>query len=370
MSSKRNQFKITRGALGDAFKELLSIPYALAIEGLGFDKWEKPLIIRDSASRKEFTVKLKVDKANQGIEPIFAVEDLSSAGSRWYYLSSLYRTQNIHEIQVDLFLPFDSRSAAESMIRKFKDLLNQYLYNTHIVFNFRIDDPANRNIWMNLETQQAQEIITNAQKNNNNKKLQERQQQHLTSIHYYTFTEFENLLYGLEDNNALAYDKLYRIFRECTNLKKTDELKSLTVGELKNTAKDTKLRLFRSLRNALPPKEKLDLPLGVSSKSKDRKAAIKKRIEQMGYSVINFNHKCIEGHAKYTRQDLKGSEAAGIAAATANENFDNTVQFPFLFEAAIATVVGNFNRKVHQLINNSPRYNTNSIQSRYWGKYV
>jgi hypothetical protein len=29
-----------------------------------------------------------------------------------------------------------------------------------------------------------------------------------------------------------------------------------------------------------------------------------------------------------------------------------------LFEAAIATVVGNFNRKVYQLINNSPRYNT------------
>ena len=41
------------------------------------------------------------------------------------------------------------------------------------------------------------------------------------------------------------------------------------------------------------------------------------------------------------------------------KNFDNnTVQFLFLFEAAIATVVGNFNRKVHQLVNNSPRYNT------------
>lgn len=183
MSSKRNQFKITRGALGDAFKELLSIPYALAIEGLGFDKWEKPLIIRDSASRKEFTVKLKVDKAKQGIEPIFAVEDLSS-DSKWYYLSSLYKTDKIHEIQVDLFLPFDSRSAAESMIRKFKDLLNQYLYNTHVVFNFRIDDLANRNIWMNLETQQAKEIVTNTKKNNNKLQQQELQQQQLTSIHY------------------------------------------------------------------------------------------------------------------------------------------------------------------------------------------
>ena len=93
MSSKRNQFKITRGALGDAFKELLSIPYALAIEGLGFDKWEKPLIIRDSASRKEFTVKLKVDKANQGIEPIFAVEDLSSITSGIIYHPYIKQTR-------------------------------------------------------------------------------------------------------------------------------------------------------------------------------------------------------------------------------------------------------------------------------------
>jgi hypothetical protein len=38
------------------------------------------------------------------------------------------------------------------------------------------------------------------------------------------------------------------------------------------------------------------------------------------------------------------------------------VQFPFLFEAAIATVVGNFNRKVYQLINNSLRYNTTVIK--------
>jgi hypothetical protein len=131
---------------------------------------------------------------------------------------------------------------------------------------------------MSVETQQIQEIVTNTQKNNNNKlQQQERQRQHLTSIHYYGFTEFENLLYGLEDNNAYAYDKLYGVFI----LKKTDELKSLTVGELKNADKDTKLRLFRSLRNGLLSKEKLDLPTGVSSKSKDRKAAIRKRIEQM-----------------------------------------------------------------------------------------
>jgi hypothetical protein len=61
----------------------------------------------------------------------------------------------------------------------------------------------------------------------------------------------------------------------------------------------------------------------------------------MGYSVINFNYR----HAKYTPQDHKcngtSSSSSSVipAVATANENFDNTVQFPFLFEAAIAIVV-------------------------------
>lgn len=107
-------------------------------------------------------------------------------------------------------------------------------------------------------------------------------------------------------------------------IKKADELKSLIVGELKNADKDTKLILFRSLRNALLSKEKLDLPPGVSSKSKDRKAAIRKRIEQMGYSVINFNYR----HAKYTPQNHKCNETSSSsssssaipAVATANEN--------------------------------------------------
>jgi hypothetical protein len=105
-------------------------------------------------------------------------------------------------------------------------------------------------------------------------------------------------------------------------IKKADELKSLIVGELKNADKDTKLILFRSLRNALLSKEKLDLPPGVSSKSKDMKAAIRKRIEQMGYSVINFNYR----HAKYTPQDHKCNETSSSsssaipAVATANEN--------------------------------------------------
>lgn len=65
--SKRNQFRITRGALGDAFKELLCIPYALAFEQCERTSWDYPLIIRDAGV--EYSVKVVVDKNKQIVTP-------------------------------------------------------------------------------------------------------------------------------------------------------------------------------------------------------------------------------------------------------------------------------------------------------------
>jgi hypothetical protein len=48
-SSKRNQFRISRGMQGDALKEVLCIPYVLAAKYQSyFNKpWDEPLIIRN-----------------------------------------------------------------------------------------------------------------------------------------------------------------------------------------------------------------------------------------------------------------------------------------------------------------------------------
>ncbi|MGB8034250.1 MAG: hypothetical protein WCF03_10575, partial [Nitrososphaeraceae archaeon] len=58
-SSKRNQYKITRGALGDAFKEILCIPYALAREQRQGQQssmeWNEPLIITTRVNRIQQT---------------------------------------------------------------------------------------------------------------------------------------------------------------------------------------------------------------------------------------------------------------------------------------------------------------------------
>jgi hypothetical protein len=50
-STKRHQHRISRGALGDALKEILAIPYALISstdDGSSFERkqWELPLVLR------------------------------------------------------------------------------------------------------------------------------------------------------------------------------------------------------------------------------------------------------------------------------------------------------------------------------------
>ena len=69
-SSKRNQYRIKRGALGGAFKEILGIPYALAVEDpdnndiLDYEDWKYPLQINISNKRLiEVRVEI-IDKIN------------------------------------------------------------------------------------------------------------------------------------------------------------------------------------------------------------------------------------------------------------------------------------------------------------------
>ena len=199
MSSKRNQFNITRGALGDAFKELLSIPYTLATESLGHDKWDKPLIIRDSASGKKFSIRLNVDKVNQSVVPIIETESYDGGGSGDAIEIPF------PSIEVELCLPFSSDTDALSMVGRFNRLLEEYtVFNTHIAFASNICNHKSYH-WQVQKTSSSGGVGVGGVSE-------------LTSIRRYSFVEFENLLYGLDDNNALAYDKLYRVFRECTNL--------------------------------------------------------------------------------------------------------------------------------------------------------
>jgi len=73
-SSKRNQYHISRGALGGAFKEILGIPYALAVEDssiniMNYEDWKYPLQINIS-NKQLIDVRIEiVAKIRKKIKP-------------------------------------------------------------------------------------------------------------------------------------------------------------------------------------------------------------------------------------------------------------------------------------------------------------
>ena len=77
-SSKRNQYKITRGALGDALKEVNCIPYAISKEYYNIE-WNEPLII--SSGKERFFITLDVDRFNQKIDVQIASDQNNNCNS-------------------------------------------------------------------------------------------------------------------------------------------------------------------------------------------------------------------------------------------------------------------------------------------------
>ena len=108
------------------------------------------------------------------------------------------------------------------------------------------------------------------------------------SIHYYTITEFEDLIYGLKDKNVNAY-QIFKEFREGTNLR-SNEL-DFTIGELQNDRNKIS-ELYNRLSNLMPSVPALETPFEIR-KTKRHKEAIKKRVEQLGYWVSDIKYKYI-----------------------------------------------------------------------------
>jgi len=276
-SSKRNQYKISKGALGDALKAILCMPYALAKEEQNIE-WNEPLIIRNHQT--SFLVRLIVDRFNQTIHA--KIEE-----KRQRRLVTKFA-----EIEVRLPIPKDNLDFTRP--RDF--LIDFTTFNTHIGFTFRIKDTSSHN----LNFPQVQPIIkwTNQ-----------------ASIYYITLSEFENLILGFENNDASSYDVIRKIFREGSNIKK-EKIAQMTVGQLKQSPRHIK-KLYNDLRNAMKPlatPSKLSLPFDVNKKV--RMDAIKKRLQQQNRLFENTE---IKYNSKF---GIYYSAITGIG-------------FPFLYEIAV-----------------------------------
>lgn len=346
-SSKRNQFRITRGALGDAFKELLCIPYALAFEQCGRTSWDYPLIIRDAGV--EYSVNVVVDKIKQNVTP---------------YISSRCIAEDKDLVEIEICVPTKRRNEHElEGVLEYDNLnadinsraLEYAIFNTHITFDFTIKLHKDRtsSLYHYPRSQPIKKSWTS-----------------LSSIHSYSYNEFENLLFGLATApGADVYTHLFRVFREATQLKKTNR----TLGDIRHN-EVLRRQLYYDLRHALPPKDKLDLPFDTSPKT--RKEAILKTVS-LCHNVADIKYGNRFG--LYNSSDSCGDSGGTRPSST---KIDNDICFPYFIEVAVITVtpkvdertgrVINFGTLVYESLNNSPGisgyfvFQGNSLNTLQW----
>ena len=242
-SSKRNEFKITKGALGDALKEVLCIPHVLAHDN-EINNWDYPLKIY--AAQKVFQVYLAIDRINQLVHA--RIDDDAEVT---YY----------DDTKIEVTLPVVDGQNKDDLITRLSNYLCNYaIFATHIGFSFE-DESNQEEIF--IEFPQLQTI---------NPKWKNH-----SSIHYYKRKQFHDFILGLENNDWQVYSVLYKTFREASNMPKT-ELTQMTIGQLKHSPAHID-RLYDELRNSMSAPTALTLPFDVTKKGA-RAQALKQRVEQ------------------------------------------------------------------------------------------
>jgi hypothetical protein len=167
-STKRNQFKISRGALGHGLKTVLGSVYALATEHYNLTSWT-PLKLRNG--NKEWTIGLTVDRIT-GLQP----PDFKST-----VVNDILKT----EIEIDI--PVDSDSIDKN-VNELIQIFNKYLIlNPHITMNLSLNDKYNH-------YPQVQKIKPDWK--------------NLHSIWTYSKKDFEYLISTIKGDGLILYDAM------------------------------------------------------------------------------------------------------------------------------------------------------------------
>lgn len=286
VSSKRNWFKLFRGYQGDAMKEELGIPTALAsVYNKGRSEWNEPLIIINGAGQ-EFKIRIVIDK-------------LSGRNYAKIETNQTNKRDNITEVEIRL--PYDEDIIDLDDIKIM--LIKYSILNTHISFDFDLVDY--------IDTDSPFEVYEPYQKHlpaTQDMYISDTSYKRLTRIYHFNLSVFENLLYTLESKNLLIYDILRAHFKEGHWISRDKDL-LVPIGELQNMPekeskrkiKDIFLRLRKARANdsmELGPsrddlKTKRDM---LPFHARDRPGAIVKRIEQLGFDVKNIKYKVEVGY--------------------------------------------------------------------------
>ncbi len=269
-STKRNQFKIGRGALGHGLKTVLGAAYALATEHYGYSDWT-PLKIRNGT--KQWTIGLIVNRKT-GLHP---------PNIKSIVVNDILKT----EIEIDI--PVDTDSIDKNVSELIQTFNRYLILNPHITMNLTIGVKCNH-------YPQVQKIKCDWK--------------NLHSIWSYSKKDFEYLISTIKSKNLTLYDVPLSLgLSEAHSLKKRIEFNApLTEAQHDKSLIHT---LYDELKKISDSKDKLELPYDM--RVKPRKDAIEKRFEQLGIKVLSIKYQSVNKSYK--------SE-------------DGEVEFPYVFECA------------------------------------
>ena len=307
-SSKRNQFRISRGMQGDALKIVPCTPFAFATKYQSYfnEPWNEPLIIRNGFG-KEFEIMAVVDKIARRTYADIQIREIPSNKNGF--------------TEVEVHIPYGPKlSEIVNPNDLFFVILKYALLNPHIGFHFSVVNAGSPTL-SNESLTATQRLSTHT--------LSKR-----INIYSHDLDSFENLIYITADDNLILYDFLRNNFREGSNLKKDDDL-LITIGQLKREDSSKIHDIYRRLCNAMPPP-------GLSSKSKrnlvpfdtkDREGALAARIKQLGYNIINIKYKVAFGYYNSSSEDNNNNY---VDVTTEGSLLTTHTEFLFLVEVAVA----------------------------------
>lgn len=209
--SKQDVHVISRGMLGDALKQILSLGYTLLHandEGTDFSdtQWDYPLIIRHNA--RETKVYLEVDKARQQAHAISKTDNDNKL--------------NHTDTEIAIVLPvideirnYLTRDYIEKYCRRYT------LLTTDISFKFRIIDDIDRATTAKQESKNLEELIDDALTKPPEKGVLNievpalhpiiSEWKNSDSIHSYKPEEFKNRILHVDDKSISFYDVLSKL---------------------------------------------------------------------------------------------------------------------------------------------------------------
>ncbi|MGC1930851.1 MAG: hypothetical protein WA667_17915, partial [Candidatus Nitrosopolaris sp.] len=316
--SKLNVFRPSSGALGNATKDYLTMPYAL-INSIADDRTihdkqcDYPLIIRHN--KTEFKARITVDRRKEDIIPRFDTPIVDeSVGDGYTEIELAMPIINRKDFQLSDYLQYSCRYA---------------IFSTHIAYNLEFyDDVIKEKQIINLP---ACHMMPSGFINEN-------------SIYHYTFKAFKDLIYDLHDNSETIIDALKNNgFREAYwNFSKDHALRILTTGDLKsdeNLMKEISDLLRRVMNFPIP---KLSTPYDSAHYRCQRKVALIERLKQTLPSTVvidsnenNIRYKGVDGYVTIENDKIYTDEER----YKNQHNNKTAVKFPFIFEIMIVPVI-------------------------------